>query len=162
MYGTAQGTSRQSKLLYRCFQKNVTNDVRHTEHQGYLSAPLSDFTSCSDLGSPMMVATPSTPEVLCCQGISCEAEFTGKYRKGNLNRHLRLYHQPDGVKIYPCADQRCRKEFRRQDARLKHYRRLHPHLGAEEAVLRGPRHQEQTLRDVSSWTGRISDSDEAR
>jgi hypothetical protein len=142
----------------------MTDVSRRTEHQAYLWASLSEVASYPGMNSPMTVTTPSAREVLCCHVIGCEVGFHGKYRKGNLNRHLRLYHQATGVKIYHCADPFCRQEFRRQDARLKHYRRRHPHLGAEEAVLRGPQHQEQqeqTPRNVSTWTGSIYDSDEA-
>jgi hypothetical protein len=75
---------------------------------------------------------------------------------------------------YPCEDQYCSRVFERQDARLKHHRRHHPHLGAPEAMRRGSRlsegigrtqsplasseqgeqleEQEQVLRNVSSWT----------
>jgi hypothetical protein len=137
---------------------------RRIEHQVYLSVSLSEVASYPGMSSPMAITPSSAPEVLCCHVIGCEVEFHGKYRKGNLNRHLRLYHQATGVRIYHCADPFCPKEFRRQDARLKHYRRRHPHLGVEEAVLRGPQHQEQqgrTLRDVSTWTGSMYDSDEA-
>jgi hypothetical protein len=113
----------------------------------------------------MDAPTPSTPEVLCCHDHGCNAEFRGCYRKGNLNRHRRLYHQASGAKIYCCGDTSCNKTFRRQDARLKHHRRHHPQLGAEEAVLRGPRQrerQDETLRDVSSWTGLTYDGDDTR
>lgn len=58
---------------------------------------------------------------------TCGQLFSGKYRKGNLGRHIRLKHHGSGPH-YPCQDDYCSKVFFRQDARLKHYRRHHPYL----------------------------------
>ena len=56
--------------------------------------------------------------------------FSGEYRKGNLNIHLRMQHSKT-PRMYDCVG--CNKTYQRQDARLIHYRRNHPHL------LQGPR-----------------------
>lgn len=65
------------------------------------------------------------PDTLICTVVGCPAQFHGEYRQSNLARHSRLRHTSGG-KVYPCED--CDKIFRRQDARLKHYRRKHPNL----------------------------------
>lgn len=74
----------------------------------------------------------SVPELLHCD--ECDAEFRGDYRRGNLNRHRRLYHGSQGG--YPCHDQACPRVFRRQDSRLKHHRRHHPYLGEQAPASR--------------------------
>jgi uncharacterized Zn-finger protein len=58
--------------------------------------------------------------------------FTGKYRRGNLQRHMRLKHGQE-VREYACEVKRCGKTFMRQDARLKHYRKKHPRLVRDPA-----------------------------
>jgi hypothetical protein len=56
---------------------------------------------------------------------TCDTTFTGSYRKGNFQRHVRLVH---GDRDFPCQEPGCPKTYKRQDARLKHYRSKHPHL----------------------------------
>jgi hypothetical protein len=68
----------------------------------------------------------STSRPLECTVEGCPAIFNGEYRKGNLARHIRFKHV-GGSKTYSCEGG-CAKIFRRQDARLTHYRREHPHL----------------------------------
>jgi len=80
------------------------------------SSPTPSITSVSSI---------LTPDPLHCA--LCSASFTGDYRKGNLSRHMRLKHGDDDRK-YNCEG--CRKVFKRQDARLKHYRKHHPELSS--------------------------------
>jgi len=58
---------------------------------------------------------------------ACGKEYKGDYRRGNLARHIRQKHGID-EQNFPCADPGCSKIFKRQDARLKHYRKEHPQL----------------------------------
>lgn len=100
----------------------------------FLSVP-SAFSSYSE---PSSVDSPTTSDHLSCNEPGCMAAFSGTYRKGNLERHKRLYHKGKDPSYYSCEDDNCAKTFRRPDARLKHYRRNHPHLVAGPAVPRGP------------------------
>jgi hypothetical protein len=80
----------------------------------------------------------SVPEVLQCQKDGCNARYSGKYRLGNLQRHRRLDHGVDGKqKEYPCAVSDCPKTYKRQDARLKHYRNYHPELAGPAESRKG-------------------------
>jgi hypothetical protein len=113
--------------------------------------------SGSDKSARMSTACLS--DVLCCSEPTCDVTFRGHHRRGSFNRHRRLYHQPDGSKTYPCELPSCGRIFKRQDARLKHHRQHHPELGEREPVPRS-RHcetRDELLRDVSGWTGPMSD-----
>jgi hypothetical protein len=88
----------------------------------------------------MSTASPGVPEVMRCH--ECDTEFQGEYRRGNLNRHRRVYHGSQSG--YPCHDPNCRRVFRRQDSRLKHHRRHHPHLGEHAPVFRRGSHQAES------------------
>jgi uncharacterized Zn-finger protein len=74
----------------------------------------------------LSMSSRQTSDILPCA--DCPATFTGQYRKGNLARHQRLKHRAPSQTLYHCEDVRCPRSFNRQDARLKHYRRNHPHL----------------------------------
>jgi hypothetical protein len=90
----------------------------------------------------------SVPEVLQCQKDGCEARYSGKYRRGNLQRHHRLHHGVDGQqREYPCAASDCMKTYKRQDARLKHHRKHHPKLARPAESRRG------SSQNVVSLTG---------
>jgi hypothetical protein len=129
---------------------------------GHLAPPMqrkvSSTSSCASEGSSL---TPDTPDVLYCNESGCATLFTGKYRKGNLARHKRLIHKHH--EPYVCEGYGCRKSFKRQDARLKHYRRHHPHL-AGPCMPRSPHarrpvgNQDDDLRNISSWTETASGS----
>lgn len=68
-------------------------------------------------------SSQSPAEVPCLEQ-GCKAMFSGKYRRGNLARHMRLKHVKEaGERLYFCEE--CGKAYHRQDARLKHYRRKH-------------------------------------
>jgi hypothetical protein len=117
--------------------------------------PSSARSSISSVSSPGAPPTED-PEVLECEQPGCLAFFTGDYRRGNLGRHRRLRH---GNKSYVCEDDTCAKEFRRQDARLKHYRKYHRSLAASSPYVprpsqsRRPRGDpEVDLRYTSGWT----------
>jgi hypothetical protein len=83
--------------------------------------------------------TPSiVPDVLLCEFAGCPKTFTGKYRRGTLQRHMRLKHMSAAKEAedreYPCTA--CGRLFKRQDARLKHLRNKHPELCVPAAVPR--------------------------
>ncbi|KAF2632222.1 hypothetical protein BU25DRAFT_417948 [Macroventuria anomochaeta] len=88
--------------------------------------PTSDASSPMSITSPRVPTSPSIPPTLYCNEVNCAAEFNGIYRQGNIARHKRLLHQ--GHAGYMCEVQSCSRNFRRQDARLKHYRKHHPEL----------------------------------
>jgi hypothetical protein len=58
----------------------------------------------------------------------CDASFTGRYRLGNYNRHIRARHTLGSDARYPCHASGCGRSFTRKDARLKHTRNYHPEL----------------------------------
>lgn len=82
--------------------------------------------SPSPCPSILSVTSSTCPGVLRCEQDNCDAMFTGEYRKGNRQRHIRLKHGT--MKQYPCEAGGCARVFRRQDARLKHYRKHHNDL----------------------------------
>jgi hypothetical protein len=104
------------------------------------------------LDSPSMSVFPSTPSVLSethssvfhtlyCHHEGCSSEFTGKYRRGTLQRHLRLKHMTrqgslEQKRRYCCQAQGCGKDYLRQDALLKHQRSRHPELGIPPPLSR--------------------------
>jgi hypothetical protein len=94
----------------------------------------SSAPSCASEASSLH---PDDPNVMYCDEPGCGIFFSGNYRKGNLARHKRLTHKR--LQPYVCESAGCGKSFRRQDARLKHYRRHHPILAADRPYLpRGP------------------------
>ncbi|KAF2123534.1 hypothetical protein P153DRAFT_161831 [Dothidotthia symphoricarpi CBS 119687] len=58
----------------------------------------------------------------------CDVRFTGKYRRGNLARHVRHKHSESRGGPYTCSANGCSKVYRRQDAKLKHERQRHAEL----------------------------------
>jgi hypothetical protein len=88
-----------------------------------------------------MSRVPSTQkeEHLFCLEFGCNADFRGTYARGNLGRHKRLKHgshQGDGPRKYDCEEPGCAKSYKRQDARVKHYRKHHHHLAPGPALSR--------------------------
>jgi len=85
--------------------------------------------------------TKSAPdsETLYCDVPHCSRSFSGAYARGSLGRHMRLKHsgQHEGTRESKCEAGGCSKSFKRPDARLKHYRKHHPHL-ASESIIRRP------------------------
>jgi uncharacterized Zn-finger protein len=83
-----------------------------------------------------------------CPYEGCTARgFTGKHRRGTLNRHMRLKHMTgqDSVeqeRRYFCQVEICGKDYMRQDALLKHQRIKHPELRIPPPVGRKPESQD--------------------
>lgn len=50
----------------------------------------------------------------------CGQIFTGRYGRGNLGRHARTQHSDPSIDRSSCVCRICHKDFRRQDARVKH------------------------------------------
>ncbi|KAF1829205.1 hypothetical protein BDW02DRAFT_178976 [Decorospora gaudefroyi] len=88
------------------------------------SAPISEPRSLDGCELPVFCSEPG-----------CDKFFTGEYRKGNLRRHIMHYHGHTGR--YNCESQGCAISFKRNDARLRHYRKCHPDL-ASPFVARRP------------------------
>ena len=84
-------------------------------------------------------ASVSGSGTLYCHASGCTQSFNGAYARGNLGRHMRLKHSAHhaDTREYECEDDACEKSFARPDARLKHYRRDHPHL-ASKSITRRP------------------------
>jgi hypothetical protein len=110
--------------------------------------------SCSTDASSHGLPPTDDPDILYCDQAECSSFFTGIYRRGNLGRHRRQQHKY--VKLYVCDDNTCAREFKRSDARVKHYRKHHPELASEYVPrpqirrLRGD--QDDDLRNISGWT----------
>ncbi|KAF1840995.1 uncharacterized protein K460DRAFT_410388 [Cucurbitaria berberidis CBS 394.84] len=107
---------------------------------GRLSSP-GDFTPALGQPSPTLssvsIISSNLAEVLGCE--MCDATFTGEYRRGNRQRHWRLKHgqaQGQEERIYPCEADGCSKVYKRQDARLKHYRKKHRSMAPGPALSR--------------------------
>ena len=126
---------------------------------GNLLVPMSrSLSTRSSVSNASSAGPPPTndPEIMYCEIPDCRQPFTGLYRRGNLGRHRRLVHGTG--KPYVCEDGTCAKEFRRQDARLKHYRKYHPELAAHSPIIRRSsasrpmrRSQEVELSNMSGW-----------
>lgn len=78
----------------------------------------------------------------------CGIAFTGKYRQGNLARHVRLKHNDGKGSLYLCNAEGCSRVFQRQDARLKHERSRRPdlpHLSAPQSRSRSNHRYDSAL-----------------
>lgn len=129
---------------------NTETDVAYVQQNNllvYLSpvprSPDHDASSPSTVSSPMSITPSSEPAELQCSAPGCGETFHGKYRRGSLNRHMRLKHRGSPGN-YPCAERSCIKTFKRSDARLKHYRRHHPWRANGPPVPRGPQGTQST------------------
>lgn len=95
--------------------------------------PGQDVPSLSrSIASSERTTSPGPDPIFCP---ICGNRYSGEYRRGNLSRHVRQKHG-EVMQSYPCEDPDCTKTFCRQDARLKHYRRRHPHLATGPPVPR--------------------------
>jgi hypothetical protein len=108
--------------------------------RSYFDTPVPGAHRASSPVSSLLSVTPcSEPEVLCCLQDGCQRTFQGKYRRGTRQRHMRLKHSntkgPED-REYPCEAMGCDKVYMRQDARLKHLRKVHPELRVAAAVPR--------------------------
>lgn len=100
----------------------------------------------SPVPSISSLASSHASDVLYCS--CCDRTYTGKYRRGNLSRHMRWQHGTNGTHEYPCGA--CDRVFQRQDARLKHQRKRHP-----EFVLPGTRASQDVIAPLSQYQGGI-------
>jgi hypothetical protein len=101
---------------------------------------MSDFQGPhSEISSLVSETSSQLPDELHCPYNACDKKYTGTYRRGTLQRHLRLKHGPVEEKGYVCESVGCGKVFKRQDARLKHHRRRHPELQEADPKSRGRR-----------------------
>jgi hypothetical protein len=104
-------------------------------------------SSSPKLALSIISETPTLPYELQCP--RCGKTFTGRYRRGTLHRHQRLKHCPTDNVEYPCA--MCQKTYKRQDARLKHYRRCHPDFaGSALAKSRGKQLRTDMTKDSAA------------
>ncbi|KAF2447959.1 hypothetical protein P171DRAFT_441837 [Karstenula rhodostoma CBS 690.94] len=92
-------------------------------HHGRNTQSLRVVDSRSRSRSSSTGSGTSQDPVVC---LVCGKEYNGEYRKGNLARHRRQKHGKR-EQSYPCEES-CSQVFKRQDARLKHYRKHHPWL----------------------------------
>ncbi|CAI6248039.1 unnamed protein product [Periconia digitata] len=107
---------------------------RH-DNSEFLQAPSRDGSSSPSSSRRIRASSTTIPDELECTIDDCNARFHGEYRKSNLARHYRLRHDRGG-RTYVCEGGCDDKVFKRQDARLKHYRRKHQHLALPAAVPR--------------------------
>jgi hypothetical protein len=92
----------------------------------------------SDLLSKRAHATPNITPSATSDSAACELcgnIYKGEYGRGNLARHRRQKHGL-GEQHFSCEESDCGKTFKRPDARLKHYRREHPHLTSDLVYTR--------------------------
>lgn len=104
----------------------------------HLGDSQSETSELPDIGSE------KDAEHLVCHELNCNAVFSGSYRKGNLARHIRLFHRREQAE-YPCMESTCNRVFKRQDARLKHCRKHHPHIAL-------PAPNRRRMRSRSTYT----------
>lgn len=111
---------REPELAEQQIPYNRSDDPSFRCDDNYLAVP--------DNQGTLTGTSSTTPEVLFCR--FCKTTFTGKHRRGNWQRHNRLKHGDQDVS-YPCQGADCKHKFKRTDARLKHYRKYHPHLASD-------------------------------
>jgi hypothetical protein len=116
----------------------------------YLHDPLPPFPSIySDTPAPYS-------DTLYCPYEGCTLRFTGDHRRGTVQRHIRLKHAGEEERRYSCQVEGCGKNYRRQDALLKHQRSKHPELGLppprsrKQESLAGPSQMEARQQLPSS------------
>lgn len=117
--------------------------ARHVSHSNtkYLSVPGQDDEGSEHTSERSSTSAP-VPDTVYCE--MCNVPFQGNYRKGSYARHMRLKHHNNAPTAYICNHCSPPKTFKRQDARLKHYRKHHPDLGVEPARPRRPSGISQT------------------
>ncbi|KAF2856222.1 hypothetical protein T440DRAFT_102126 [Plenodomus tracheiphilus IPT5] len=108
----------------------------HNRTRGLLCVPDTDESISEGKSTVSITSADSGPESLYCD--DCDRAFQGKYRKGNLARHVRLKHKSETPTSFVCEDESCDRVFNRQDARLKHHRKHHPLIAPEPPLSRGP------------------------
>lgn len=103
----------------------------------YTQAPSIQPDTRQSLTPPTTSMASKSPETLFCKYEFCNASFRGEYKRGSLSRHIRQKHSAH-ESTCPCKVPGCFKTFKRQDARVKHYRKCHPSLGIGLPVRRKP------------------------
>jgi hypothetical protein len=114
------------------------------------SVPRPQVTRCSSMDGLSM---PAKSFSVSCE--VCGLVFTGEYNRGSLARHRRQKHG-EQEQAYSCADEECERVFKRQDARLKHYRRKHPHLAPNSALQRHNTRDSATYNTSPSQVVRLA------
>ncbi|KAH9865459.1 hypothetical protein J1614_009043 [Plenodomus biglobosus] len=124
-------------------QLQTSRLARHVSHSNtnYLSVPGQDDEGSEHTSERSSTSAPVPDTVYC--GL-CNIPFQGAYRKGSYARHMRLKHNNNTPTAYFCEYCSSPKPFKRQDARLKHYRKHHPDLGVKPARPRRPSGISQT------------------
>ncbi|KAF2634287.1 hypothetical protein P280DRAFT_280126 [Massarina eburnea CBS 473.64] len=64
----------------------------------------------------------------------CSIPFSGEYARGNLHRHMKTSHSKEK---FTCEVEGCSRQYQRSDARLAHYRKIHPGLEIPPSIARG-------------------------
>lgn len=93
-----------------------------------------------------------------CPHSDCDAAFHGAHARGNLARHRRLRHRFFYDRTYVCEEPGCSNSYKRQDARLKHYRKHHPHRASDLVIRRPTRARDQGDYHVSGKTRNAEDA----
>lgn len=112
----------------RAVLRSRSDHLQVSEKYAY-SSKTSDASSMSrtSTSSSLSITSSCEADALLCSVPGCPLTFTGRYRRGNLSRHVRQKHATrDGSKEYRCGT--CEKTFLRPDALLKHSRKRHPEL----------------------------------
>ncbi|KAF1930851.1 uncharacterized protein M421DRAFT_90651 [Didymella exigua CBS 183.55] len=146
----AVDSSQETVLPPQCFG-NVQTQQSLVEYQQLPGVILNDFQYVVWEGTPVDVDLNVTgsmstrkssgwphPEVVSQHSGDAPSPPSTAANTDGLDcpRHLRLKHGETIVQ-YPCEDDYCTRRFNRKDARLKHYRKAHPHLSPGPPVLRG-------------------------
>ncbi|KAF1968618.1 hypothetical protein BU23DRAFT_259736 [Bimuria novae-zelandiae CBS 107.79] len=103
--------------------------------QAHLGVPLDQqyHQRRGSVVSSVESSTSSASNPIKCD--DCGRAYCGEYRRGNLARHRRQKHGHKEQK-YPCEEPACEAIFKRQDARLKHYRKHHNWRAPNGPVIR--------------------------
>ncbi|KAF1976857.1 hypothetical protein BU23DRAFT_626400 [Bimuria novae-zelandiae CBS 107.79] len=99
----------------------------------YASPPNTKYQQRRSIVCSMESTDAADPGPAICD--DCGRVFTGEYRRGNRARHRRQKHG-DTEDMYDCKDPGCEASFKRQDARLKHYRKHHRELAPSDPTPR--------------------------
>jgi len=121
-------TRDEAHLSFESYPRYLDSDRPELHEENVPSSRISDATSMSrrsTASSSLSITSSCEADVLCCSAPGCHMTFTGRYRRGNWNRHKRQKHTDSGSQEYPCRVNGCGMIYLRPDARLKHYRKRH-------------------------------------
>jgi hypothetical protein len=151
------GQTQAQYVLAWFLRLRIPNDHSLAEFDDDLRLPRMERRGSETLSYTSDASSAATPHEVDCDVIGCTVSFRGLYAKGNLARHKRHYH--NGPRVYVCADELCDRVFKRQDARLKHYRKHHPILALTSPYIARnsrtrptERERDLALSNVSTWT----------